>query len=48
MIEAGIMPGDMVLVERVESAKPGDIIIAQIDSEYTMKYLRRKGKKFGS
>lgn len=46
MIEAGIMPGDLVLVERVETAKPGDIIIAQIDSEYTLKYLRRKGKKF--
>ena len=40
MIEAGIRPGDMVIVERKSSYKPGQIVIAMVDSEYTMKYLR--------
>ncbi len=40
MIEAGIMPGDMVLVERGASAKDGDIVIAEIDHGWTMKYLK--------
>lgn len=41
MINAGIHPGDMVIVERTASYKPGQIVIASIDNEYTMKYLRR-------
>ncbi len=42
MIEAGICPGDMVVVERRATYKPGQIVIAMIDGEYTMKYLRKK------
>ncbi len=42
MIDAGIMPGDMVVVERRAQYKPGQIIIAVIDGEYTMKYLRKQ------
>lgn len=45
MIEAGILPGDMVLVERGLVAKDGDIVIAQIDHAWTMKYLRKRGRK---
>lgn len=41
MKDAGIQPGDMVIVERRGSYKPGQIVIAMIDGEYTMKYLRR-------
>ena len=40
MIGAGINPGDMVIVERKQSYKPGQIVVAMIDGEYTMKYLR--------
>ncbi len=52
MIDAGIHPGDMVVVERKQTYKPGQIVIAMIDGEYTMKYLRRStgltaGKKEG-
>ncbi|MHB1390398.1 MAG: LexA family protein [Thermoleophilia bacterium] len=43
MIEAGIMPGDMVLVERGVPEKDGDIIIAEVDGEWTMKYYRKRG-----
>lgn len=45
MIEAYIADGDMVIAERTNTAKDGDIIIAQIDGEFTMKYLRSKGGK---
>jgi repressor LexA len=46
MIDAGIRPGDMVIVERRASYKPGQIVIASIDNEYTMKYLRKKGEAY--
>ena len=42
MIDAGIREGDMVVVERRQSYKPGQIVIASIDNEYTMKYLRKQ------
>ena len=42
MVEAGIHPGDMVLVERNRSPKEGDIVIAEVDQEWTMKYLRKQ------
>ncbi len=41
MIDAGICEGDMVVVERRTQYKPGQIVIASIDGEYTMKYLRK-------
>ena len=45
MIDAGIMPKDLVLVERTNEAKPGDIVIAEVDGKWTMKYLRQNGDK---
>jgi len=45
MIEAHIADGDMVIAERTNTAKDGDIVIAQIDGEFTMKYLRSIGGK---
>lgn len=45
MIDAGIRPGDIVLVERNKSPKDGDIVIAEVDDEWTMKYLRKDGSK---
>ncbi len=45
MIEAGILPGDMVLVDRSLSPKNGDIVIAQVDGQWTMKYFSKKGKE---
>jgi SOS regulatory protein LexA len=38
MIEAGIQPGDMVLVEKGGTPRQNDIVIAQVDGEWTMKY----------
>jgi repressor LexA len=45
MMEAGILPGDLLLVERGAEARDGDIVIAQVDREWTMKHLRRRGTK---
>lgn len=42
MKDAGILPGDLVLVEKTDQAKDGDIVIAEVDGEWTMKYLKMK------
>lgn len=41
MIEAGIHDGDIVLVDRLEKVKEGDIVVANVDGEWTMKYYRK-------
>ncbi len=41
MQEAGILPGDLVLVEKGAAPNPGDIVVAQVDGEWTMKYFGR-------
>jgi repressor LexA len=46
MIDAGIRPDDLVVVERRATYKPGQIVVASIDGEYTMKYLRKKGETY--
>lgn len=45
MIEAGIQEGDLVIVERKNEPKDGDIVIAEVDGGWTMKYLRKKSGK---
>ena len=47
MIEAGIFEGDIVVVNRKKSPKPGDIVLGVLDGEFTLKRLRRdKGKYY--
>ena len=43
MIEAHIMDGDLVLVRRQDSAQPGDVVAALLDSEATVKRFAREG-----
>jgi len=43
MIDAGILPGDMLLVERGAHPRDGDIVIAEVDREWTMKFFRKRG-----
>ena len=44
MIDAGILDGDTVIIERCEVAENGVIVVALIDNtEVTLKRLRRKG-----
>lgn len=45
MIDAHIEKGDMVLVEKKTTAEDMQIVIAEIDGEFTMKYFRKKGNK---
>ena len=45
MIGEGIMAGDLVIVERGREPKSGDIVIAEVDGEWTMKYFKRQGKQ---
>lgn len=45
MIDAHIEEGDIVIAERTSNAKDGDIVIACVDGEFTMKYFRKNGPK---
>ncbi len=42
MSGAGILPGDMVIVDKGQTPKSGDIVIAEVDGQWTMKYLRKR------
>jgi len=42
MIELGIYEGDKVIVEKTNTAKDGDIVVAFIDGGYTLKTYRNK------
>jgi SOS regulatory protein LexA len=41
MIGEGIREGDMVVVEKARPPVNGDIVIAEVDGEWTMKYFRK-------
>ena len=43
MIDEGIKEGDLVIVERNGNPKDGDIVIAEVDGGWTMKYYKKKG-----
>lgn len=45
MIDAGIMEGDMVIVDRTRTPNSGDIVVADVDGDWTMKYLMKRGSK---
>lgn len=46
MINAGIHEGDLVVVERGREPKTGDIVVAVLDSEFTLKRLKREQGKY--
>ena len=41
MIDAGILPGDIVLVEKGPQPNLNDIVVARVDDEWTLKYFMR-------
>ena len=43
MIGAGIMEGDLVIIEKGREPNIGDIVIAEVDGDWTMKYFQKKG-----
>jgi hypothetical protein len=42
MTGAGIMPGDLVIVEKGREPKNGNIVIAEVDGQWTMKYFHKE------
>ena len=40
MIDAGILDGDLALVRRQERAEPGEIVVAMVEGETTVKFFR--------
>jgi SOS regulatory protein LexA len=45
MIGEGILEGDLVIVEKGRQPKNGDVVIAEVDGEGTMKYFKKQGKQ---
>lgn len=46
MIDAGLLPGDKVVVERRHTAAEGDIVVAIVDNESTIKRLVKERGRF--
>jgi repressor LexA len=46
MIEVGIHDGDFAVIQKSASAMPGDIVLAFVDGEFTLKTLARDDKGF--
>jgi SOS-response transcriptional repressor LexA len=46
MIDAGIHEGDLLVVEQQPNANVGDIVVAIVDNEFTVKYLEREKAGF--
>ena len=46
MLGAGIRPGDILVVDRSIEPHPGMIVIACVNNEFTVKYLRSNGENF--
>ena len=45
MTGAGILPGDVVIVRRQATARSGEIVVALVGDEATVKRLRIRGKR---
>jgi repressor LexA len=46
MVDAGIMPGDVVIVEKRQVANVGDLVVAIVDNEFTLKTLGKDRNEF--
>ena len=46
MIDAGIHDGDIAVVEKRQSANVGEIVVAIVDNDFTLKTLDKEGGKF--
>lgn len=46
MIDAGILPGDVVVIEKRPMANVGDMVVAIVDNEFTLKTLGREKGEF--
>ena len=46
MIEAGIFNGDLLIVDKSSTPRPGNIVIASLNGEFTVKKLIEKNGQF--
>lgn len=46
MIDAGIHAGDIVIVEKATSARVGEIVVAIVENEFTLKRLAREKNRY--
>jgi repressor LexA len=46
MIDAGILDGDLLVVEVQPNANVGEVVVAIVDNEFTVKYLARERSEF--
>lgn len=46
MIDAGILPGDLAIVERGSPAGSGDLVVALVDGEFTLKHLAQADGRY--
>jgi repressor LexA len=46
MIDAGILEGDLIVVEKSATAKRGDIVVAIVDNQFTLKRLELERGRF--
>ena len=46
MIDAGILDGDLLAVHRTKNAENGDLVVARIEDEVTVKRLKRTRSKY--
>ena len=46
MIEAGIFDGDILVVDRSLRPAHGDVVVAQVDNQFTVKYLHKRMGSF--
>lgn len=45
MVDAGICDGDLLVVHKTPEARSGQIVVARIDDEITVKQLKRTGRR---
>ncbi len=45
MIDAGVTPGDIVVVDKSLEPRSGDMVVAAIDGDFTLKHLKRSGEQ---
>lgn len=44
LVEIGIFEGDFVIIKKTKMALPGDVVLAEIDGEWTLKVFRKNRK----
>ncbi len=45
MIEAGILDGALLVIDRSEHPRDNDIVVATLNGEHVVKHLRRRGRR---